>query len=79
MRSSAADPHLIRARGYRVNSKKAPMKTHLVVTQPFADYAKGEHITDPEKMAHALEHHHAHVVRVASEDAKAVKPPKAAQ
>ena len=40
------------------------MKTALVVTHAFGDHAKGDHITDPKAMAHADEHHHAHVVRI---------------
>lgn len=39
------------------------MKTILVVTQPFADYARGDHITDPEAVAKALVDHGHHVVK----------------
>jgi hypothetical protein len=39
------------------------MKTVLVVTVPFGDYAKGDQIEDAEAMEAALESHHAHVVR----------------
>jgi hypothetical protein len=53
------------------------MKTHLVVTAPFGDHAKGDHITDPDAMAAAVEQHHAHVVRVATPE-EPPKPRKAA-
>jgi uridylate kinase len=39
------------------------MKTVLVVTQPFADYGKGDHITDPDAIKKALETNAKHVVR----------------
>lgn len=39
------------------------MKTVLVVTVPFADYAKGDHITDADAMVEALENHDGHVVQ----------------
>jgi hypothetical protein len=39
------------------------MKTVLVVTQAFGDYAKGDQISDPEKMAAVLEANETHVVR----------------
>lgn len=50
------------------------MKTHLVVTQPFADHAKGDQITETEAMEQALEHHHGHVVRVATPEAEKPAP-----
>lgn len=49
------------------------MKTVLVVTTPFADYAKGDHITDPAEMDRVQEHHHAHVVRAHLEDEAVVE------
>lgn len=53
------------------------MKTILVVTVPFGDYAKGDQITDATAMEAALVDHDAHVVRTTIEDPPA-KPSKAA-
>jgi hypothetical protein len=39
------------------------MKTILVVTQPFADYGKGDHITDADAIEAALDSNASHVVR----------------
>lgn len=63
------------------------MKTILVVTLPFADYAKGDHITDPDAIAKALETNASHVVRskhpgdafYAAEDAEAPAAPAKAR
>lgn len=38
------------------------MKTVLVVTQSFGAHLKGGRIAEPKAVAHALEHHRAHVV-----------------
>lgn len=55
------------------------MAIALVVTQPFAEYAKGDRITDPNTVKAILEHHHHRVVKIVSEDAKPadVAPTKA--
>lgn len=55
------------------------MKTILVVTQPFADYARGDEISKPDAIAAALETNESHVVRRAVEDPPApAKAPKTA-
>jgi len=47
------------------------MAIALVVTQPFADYAKGDRITDPATVQRLLDEHHTRVVKVADPDAPA--------
>jgi hypothetical protein len=42
----------------------------LVVTQPFADYAKGDRITDADTIDKVLVHNHHHVVKVSAPDAQ---------
>jgi hypothetical protein len=51
------------------------MSIELVVTQPFADYARGNRITDPAKIAAVLLHHEHRVVKVAVPDAPPAPPP----
>lgn len=51
------------------------MATHLVVTDPFADYAKGDRITDPDKIKTALELQPNRVVRINVDDT----PPETAE
>jgi hypothetical protein len=40
------------------------METALVVTQPFATYAKGDRITDPAAVAATLQDHPHRVIRI---------------
>ena len=39
---------------------------HLICTQDFDDYKKGDRIEDPDAVASALENQHHHVVKVAA-------------
>jgi hypothetical protein len=55
------------------------MKTVLVVVHPFADYAKGDHVSDAEEMEAALETNETHVVRTHLEDDAVVERPAAAK
>lgn len=52
----------------------------LIVTQAFADYAKGERITDPELVDVLFRSHRGHVVPVNQPDlAPSVEEPEAAE
>ena len=39
------------------------MSYHLTVTEPFGDYKRGDHITDPSVIAKVKESHPQHVVQ----------------
>lgn len=45
------------------------MAIHLVVSQPFGDYAKGDRITDPAAVQKLLLEHPHRVVKINAEDA----------
>lgn len=51
----------------------------LRVTQPFADFAKGDEITDADDVATYSESHAAHVVRVMVDDPEPEAPVKPAK
>ena len=53
------------------------MALYLCVTTAFADFNKGDQITDPAQVAEYAESHAAHVVKVMGEDPPAAKPAKA--
>jgi hypothetical protein len=53
------------------------MAIKLVVTNEFADYVKGQEITDPDEISRVLNSHlDAHVVKVAVPDAQPVTESK---